>query len=66
MLLNVVALKYMKKCLICDEEIKEFMSFGRMPLANGFLPREKFDSEYFFDMQVSLCPIVFEDIQGCY
>ena len=34
---------------------KKFMSFGRMPIANGFLKEEKFHSEYFFDMEVALC-----------
>ena len=28
------------------------MSFGKMPLANGFLSMEEFKSEYFFEMEV--------------
>lgn len=31
------------------------MSFGRMPIANGFLTREQFATEYFFDLQVGFC-----------
>tara|TARA_B100000579_G_scaffold315483_1_gene264976 strand:- start:1071 stop:2249 length:1179 start_codon:yes stop_codon:yes gene_type:complete len=32
---------------------KKFMSFGKMPIANNFLNKEDFVSEYFFDMDVS-------------
>ena len=42
-------------CHICGYNIDSFMNFGRMPIANGFLKKEKFNSEYFFDMQVALC-----------
>ena len=28
------------------------MSFGKMPLANGFLDETEFNSEYFFNMEV--------------
>jgi methylation protein EvaC len=31
------------------------MSFGKMPLANGFLTMEQFDKEYFFEMEVAFC-----------
>ena len=40
------------KCKITNKEIKPFMSFGKMPLANGFLNKNEFDSEYFFEMEV--------------
>ncbi|MEM8532506.1 MAG: class I SAM-dependent methyltransferase [Chloroflexota bacterium] len=46
----------MSKCLICGAEITPFMSFGRMPIANGFLTENDFDQEYFFDLQVGFCP----------
>jgi methylation protein EvaC len=45
----------MKKCLICAEEIAPFISFGRMPIANGFLTLEEFKDEFFFDLQVGFC-----------
>ena len=45
----------MKKCLICEAEINPFISFGKMPIANGFLSSEKFSSEYFFEMQLAHC-----------
>ena len=31
------------------------MSFGRMPIANGFLAREQFEDEYFFTLKVGIC-----------
>jgi methylation protein EvaC len=31
------------------------MSFGRMPVANGFLTREEFEREFFFELQVGFC-----------
>ena len=40
------------KCKLTDKEIKPFMSFGKMPLANGFLDKDKIKSEYFFEMEV--------------
>ena len=40
------------KCKITDKEINPFMSFGKMPIANGFLKKEKFDKEFFFEMEV--------------
>jgi methylation protein EvaC len=46
----------MKKCLICDFELHSFMSFGEMPLANGFLAPEQFADEYFFELSVASCP----------
>jgi len=32
------------------------MSFGRMPIANGFLSPDQFADEYFFELQVAFCP----------
>jgi len=32
------------------------MSFGKMPIANGFLSPDQFAQEYFFDLQVGACP----------
>ena len=44
------------ECLVCQYQIEPFMSFGKMPIANGFLTPEEFQSEYFFDLRVSFCP----------
>jgi len=46
----------MSKCLICSTEISPFMSFGKMPIANGFLTPEQFPDEYFFELSPSFCP----------
>jgi methylation protein EvaC len=32
------------------------MSFGRMPIANGFLTADQFAEEYFFELQIGACP----------
>jgi methylation protein EvaC len=32
------------------------MSFGRMPIANGFLSPAQFADEYFFELRVAFCP----------
>jgi len=32
----------MKNCLVCGVAIEPFMSFGRMPIANGFLREDQF------------------------
>jgi methylation protein EvaC len=45
----------MSKCLICQSEYEPFMSFGRMPIANGFLSPEQFANEYFFELKIGFC-----------
>ena len=45
----------MKKCLICNTPIRPFMSFGKMPLANGFLTPDRFTNEYFFELKIAFC-----------
>ncbi|MFH0855105.1 MAG: class I SAM-dependent methyltransferase [Candidatus Omnitrophota bacterium] len=45
----------MKKCLICGASIEEFMSFGKMPIANGFLSPGQFKDEYFFELKTAFC-----------
>ena len=40
------------KCKLTNKEIKPFMSFGKMPLANGFLKENEFKTEFFYEMQV--------------
>lgn len=46
----------MKPCLICGSPIEPFISFGKMPIANGFLKPEQFADEYFFELIVAFCP----------
>ena len=40
------------KCKITNKEILPFMSFGKMPIANGFIKKENFKEEFFFEMEV--------------
>lgn len=46
----------MPQCLICETEYAPSMSFGRMPIANGFLTPDEFSDEYFFELRVGFCP----------
>jgi methylation protein EvaC len=39
-------------CKVTREKIKPFMSFGKMPIANGFLYQRNFKKEFFFDLEV--------------
>ncbi len=40
------------KCKITNKPIKPFMSFGKMPIANGFLDKKDFKNEFFYTMEV--------------
>ena len=40
------------KCKITGKKLKPFMSFGKMPIANGFLHKKDFKREFFFNMEV--------------
>lgn len=40
------------KCKITNKKIEPFMSFGKMPIANGFIDKENFKNEFFFEMEV--------------
>jgi methylation protein EvaC len=46
----------MKHCLVCQNPIDPFIDFGPMPIANGFLTKEQFKDEYFFQMRTAYCP----------
>lgn len=46
----------MSQCLICSTAISPFVSFGKMPIANGFLDPDQFAEEYFFELRVGFCP----------
>ena len=45
----------MGSCLICSNSIAPFISFGKMPIANGFLTSDQFSQEYHFELKVGLC-----------
>ena len=39
-------------CKITRKKIRPFMSFGKMPIANGFLSKNQFKKEFFFNLEV--------------
>ncbi len=40
------------KCKISGKKIDPFMSFGKMPMANGFLEPKDFKDEFFYELEV--------------
>jgi methylation protein EvaC len=43
------------RCRVCGATITPFMSFGRMPIANGFLRPDETENEYFFELAPAFC-----------
>ncbi|HEV3161795.1 MAG TPA: class I SAM-dependent methyltransferase [Xanthobacteraceae bacterium] len=43
------------RCRVCAAAMSPFMSFGRMPIANGFLRPNKTENEYFFELSPAFC-----------
>jgi methylation protein EvaC len=43
------------RCRVCNAPISAFMSFGRMPIANGFLNDEEIPNEHFFELAPAYC-----------
>ena len=39
-------------CKVSKKKIVPFMSFGKMPIANGFIEEKNFNNEYFYNMEV--------------
>jgi methylation protein EvaC len=46
----------MPQCRICKSSYEPFISFGKMPIANGFLRQQDFSKEYFFELATGFCP----------
>ena len=40
------------KCKFSKLKLKPFMSFGKMPMANGFLSKKDFRTEFFYNLEV--------------
>ena len=40
------------KCKVSGKKITPFMSFGKMPMANGFLEPQEFNNEFFYELEV--------------
>ena len=45
----------MTACLVCGQSIEPFITFGRMPIANGFLTAAQFSEEPFFELKTGFC-----------
>ena len=43
------------KCKVSNIKIKPFMSFGKMPMANGFLKKKDFKKEFFYKLEAGFC-----------
>src|SRR5262249_43150351 len=43
------------QCRVCGTRVESFMSFGRMPIANGFLAASEIQNEYFFELAPAFC-----------
>ena len=43
----------MSRCKITKKKIPQIIDFGKMPIANGFLNKKDFKSEFFYNMGVS-------------
>lgn len=48
----------MSKCKICNSKTRTIISFGEMPIANGFISNPSL-KEYFFNLSVVFCPNCF-------
>ena len=40
------------RCKVTKKKIKTIMSFGKMPMANGFLLKKDFRKEFFYNLKV--------------
>jgi len=40
------------KCKVSGKKMSPFMSFGKMPMANGFLNKKDFHNEFFYNLEV--------------
>jgi methylation protein EvaC len=40
------------KCKITNKKMRPIMSFGQMPLANGFIEKKDFKKEFFYKMEI--------------
>lgn len=42
-------------CRVCQHNIVPFMTYGPMPIANGFLTPDQFKDEYFYELKPAFC-----------
>lgn len=43
------------RCKVSGKNITPFMSFGKMPMANGFIEKKNFKNEFFYNLEVGFC-----------
>ncbi len=48
----------MQKCKICNSQVQTVISFGKMPIANGFIKKSS-PKEFVFTLKVVFCPRCF-------
>lgn len=48
----------MKKCKLCNSDLNLIISFGKMPIANGFIKNID-EEEYFYNLELYFCPACF-------
>lgn len=55
MMLNILKSRKRMKCRFSNQDIDEVISFGKMPLGNGFLTKKNLgEKEYFYEMKVAV------------
>ena len=47
------------RCKFTGKVIRPFMSFGKMPMANGFLSKNDFKKEFFYNLEVGFSKDIF-------
>ena len=47
------------RCKITNKQLNPLMSFGKMPIANGFIDKENISKEFFFNMEVGFNEDIF-------
>jgi len=48
----------MSKCKVCGSKTRMIMSFGKMPIANGFIDSQR-GNEFFYELKLVICPACF-------
>jgi len=48
----------MRRCKLCDSKLEPIISFGKMPIANGFIS-DISQKEYFYNLELFFCPNCF-------
>jgi len=43
------------KCRACQNKIKPFIKFGKMPIANAFYLKANYQNQYYYNMEVAFC-----------